>query len=70
MLKFTEQPKTLGMTLKKTLLSLKGISYLQVIFVLNCLKKTLIWFNLQRYGTGNVFSNIKDTFAESLLIQI
>ena len=30
-LKFTEQPKTLGMTSKKTLLSLKGISCLQVI---------------------------------------
>ena len=30
-LKFTERPKTLGMTSKKTLLSLKGISCLQVI---------------------------------------
>ena len=31
-------------------------------------KKTLIWFNLQRYGTGNELSNIKDTFAEGLQV--
>ena len=29
------------------------------------MKLTLIWFNLQRDGTGNGLSNIKDTFAES-----
>ena len=29
-----------------------------------------IWFNIQRDGTGNRLSNIKDTFAESLLLQI
>ena len=28
------------------------------------MKKTLIWFNLQRDRTGNGLSNIKDTFAE------
>ena len=64
--KLTERPKTPGMTSKKkTLLSQKGISCLQVIFVLNWMKQTLIWFNLKRDGTGNGLSNIKDTFAES-----
>ena len=58
MLKFTERPKTPGITSKKTWLSLKGISYLQVIFVLIWMKQTLIWFNLQRDGTGNGLSNL------------
>ena len=30
------------------------------------IKQKLIWFNLQRDGTGNGLSNIKDNFAESL----
>ena len=30
----------------------------------------LIWFNLQRDGTANGLSNIKDTFAESLQLQM
>ena len=30
------------------------------------MKQTLIWFNLQRDGTRNGLSNIKETFAESL----
>ena len=34
------------------------------------MKQTLIWFNLQGDGTGNGFSNIKGTFAESLQLQI
>ena len=34
------------------------------------MKQTLIWFNLQRYGTGNGLSNIKDTFSESLQLQM
>ena len=58
MLKFTEQPKTPGITSKKTWLSLKGISCLQVIFVLTWMKQTLIWFNLQRDGTGNGLYNL------------
>ena len=33
------------------------------------MKQTLISFNFQRDGTGNGFSNIKDTFAESLQLQ-
>ena len=55
---------------KKTLLSLKEISCLQMIFVLIWAKQTLIWFNLQRYGIANGFSNIKDTFVESLQLQM
>ena len=70
MLKFTEQPKTPGMNSKKMLLSLKGISCLQVIFMLIWMKQMLIWFSLQRDGTGNGLSNIKDTFAESLQLQM
>ena len=34
------------------------------------MKQTLIWFNLQRDGTGNRLSSIKDTFAESLQLQM
>ena len=34
------------------------------------MKQTLIWFNLQRNGTGNGLSNIKDTFSESLQQQM
>ena len=34
------------------------------------MKQTLIWFNLQRDGTGNRLSNIKGTFAESLQLQM
>ena len=45
------------------MLSLKGKSCLQVVFVLIWMKQTLIWFNLQRDGTG-------DTFAESLQLQM
>ena len=33
-------------------------------------RKTLVCFNLQRNGTGNGFSNIEDTFAESFQLQI
>ena len=70
MLKYTERPKTSGITWKKIWLSLKGISCLVVISVLIWMEQTLIWFNLQRDGTGNGLSNIKDTFAESLQLQI
>ena len=46
MLKFTERPKTPGITSRKTWLSLKGISCLQVIFALIWMEQTLIWFSL------------------------
>ena len=34
------------------------------------MKQTLIWFNLQRHGTGNRLSNIKDTFTETFQMQM
>ena len=34
------------------------------------MKQTLIWFNLQRDGTRNGLSNIKETFTESLQLQM
>ena len=34
------------------------------------MKQTLMWFNLQRDGTRNGLSNIKETFAESLQLQM
>ena len=68
MLKFTEQPKTPGMTSKKTLL--KGISSFAGDFVLIWMKQRLIWFNLQRDGTRNGMSNIEETFAENLQLQM
>ena len=34
------------------------------------MKKTLIWFNLQGDGNINGLTNIKDTFAESLQLQM
>ena len=33
------------------------------------MKQTLIWFNLQRYGTGNGLPNTEDSFAESLQLR-
>ena len=39
---------------------------MQVTFVLIRMKPTLIWFNLQRNGTGNGLLIINDTFAERL----
>ena len=34
------------------------------------MKQRLIWFNLQRDGTRNGLSNIKETFAENLQQQM
>ena len=34
------------------------------------LKQTLIWFNLQRDGRKNGLPNIKETFSESLKLQM
>ena len=70
MLKFTERPKTPGITSKQTWLSLKGITCLQVIVMLIWMKQTLTWFNLQRDGIGNGLYNISDIFAESLQPQM
>ena len=38
--------------------------------VLIWMKETLIWFNLQRDRTRNGLFNIKETFAESLQLQM
>ena len=34
------------------------------------MKQRLIWFNLQRDGSTNGFSNIKETFAENVQLQM
>ena len=34
------------------------------------MKQRLIWFNLRRDGTRNGLSNIKETFAENLQLQM
>ena len=34
------------------------------------MKQTLIWLNLQRDGSRNGLSNIKETFAQSLQLQM
>ena len=34
------------------------------------MKQTLIWFSLQRGGTRNGLPNIKETFSESLQLQM
>ena len=54
----------------KTVASLKGISSFAGDFVLIRMKQRLIWFNLQRDGTRNGFSNIKETFTENLQIKM
>ena len=63
-------PKHRGWLQKKTLFFLKEISCLHVIFMLLWMKQTLIWFILQRDRTGNGLSNIKDTFVESMQVQM
>ena len=55
---------------KKNMAFPEGNELLQVIFVLIWMKQTLTWFTLQRDGTGNRFSKIKDAFAESLQLQM
>ena len=70
MLKFTERPKTPGMATKKNIAFPEGNKLLAGDFVLIWMKQTLIWFNLQRDETRNGFSNIKETFAESLHLQM
>ena len=50
MLQFIEQPKTLGLTSKKTLLSLKGISCLQVI---------LCWSGWNKCWYGSIYKEME-----------
>ena len=69
MLTFTERPKT-GDGFKKNIAFPGGNKLFAGDFVLIWMKKTLIWFNLQRDGTRNGLSNIKETFSESLQLQM
>ena len=57
------------MTSKKTLL-FQGNKLFAGDFVLIWMKQTLIQFNLQRDGTRNGLPNIKETFSESLQLQM
>ena len=70
MLKFTELPKTPGMASKKNIAFPEGNKQFADDFVLIWMKQRLIWFNLQRDGTRNGLSNIKETFAENLQVQM
>ena len=69
MLKFTERPKTLGMT-SKSIAFPEGNKLFLGGFVLIWMRQTLVWFNFQQDGTRNGLSNIKETFAESLQLQM
>ena len=69
-LKFTERPKTPGMTSKKNIAFPKANKLFAGDFVLIWMKQTLIWFSLQKDGTRNGFSNIKETVAEKLQLQM
>ena len=50
--------------------SIEGNKLFAGDFVLIWMKQTLIWFNLQSDGTKNGLSNIKETFSESLQLQM
>ena len=58
------------MTSKKNIAFSEGNNLFAGDFVLIWVKQTLIWFNLQRDETRNGLSNIKETFAESLQLQM
>ena len=70
MLKFTERPKSPGMTSKKYIAFPEGNKQFAGDFVLIWMKQRLIWFNLQRDGTRNGLPNIKETFAGNLQLQM
>ena len=57
MLKFTERPKTPGITSKKTW-GMKGNKLFAGDFRANLDETNVIWFNLQRDETGNGLSNV------------
>ena len=59
-----------GNDFKKNIAFPEGNKLFAGDFVLIWMKQTLILFNLQRDGTRNGLSNIKDTFAESLQLQM
>ena len=72
MLKFTKRPKTLGITLKNMACSERNqLSPGDFRINIDETNADMVQFTkLQRDGTGNGFSNIKDTFAESLQLQM
>ena len=70
MLKFTERPKALGDEFKKNMAFPEGNKLFTGDLCAIWMKKTRLWFNLQRAGTENGLSNIRDTFAESLQLQM
>ena len=70
MLKFTEWPKTPGMTSKKNIAFAEGNKQFASDFVQIWMKQRLIWFKLHRDGTRNGLSNIKETFAENLQLKM
>ena len=47
-----------------------GLSRFAGHFVLIWMKQRLIWFNLQRDGTRNGLSNIKEAFIENLQLKM
>ena len=48
----------------------EGISSFAGDFVLIWMKQRLIWLKLQRYGTRNGLSNIKETFTDNLQLKM
>ena len=70
MLKITQRPKTPGITSKKNIAFPEENKQFAVDFVLIWMKQRLIWFSLQGDGTRNGLSNIKETFAENMKLQI
>ena len=63
MLRFTQRPKTPGITSEKTWLFVNGIIYLQVIFV-------LIWMNKRWYGSIYKEKDLEmDCLASRILLQ-
>ena len=69
MLEFSEWPKIPGMV-SKVWLTLKGTSYVEVIFMLFWIIQRLIGFKLQKNKTGNGSSNIKGTATEIFQLQM
>ena len=70
MLKFTERPKSPGITSKKYIAFPEGNKQFAGDFVLIWMKQKLIWFDLQRDGTRNELPNITETFAGNLQLQM
>ena len=55
---------------KKNIVFPEGNKQFAGDFQLIRMKQRLIWFNLQRNGTTNGLSNIKEAFAENLKLKM